>query len=365
MRCPTLSVVIPAYNSGRYLVQAIKSAASQTVPPSEIIVVDDGSTDDTRERLAPYAGRVTYIPQENQGASAARNRGVEAATGELIAFLDADDVWHPRKTEIQLQAMAERPELGLLGSGTFDWPTREFPAVAPQAAVVRPISWSHLVVRTTLATSSVIARRRTLERVGPFDVTLQGPEDRDLFLRVAEVTAVAEINLALTGYRNSPGSLSKQVKTCEMGMRKILRRLDDRGAWGSCSPLRRKSYSYMYHNCSYLHGALRDYPRALAYQWRSFGWYPLPYHPDEVSTAFERPKRLAVNVLRWLRLKSPEPQPLGTFVDGSSDALDAIVDPFLVPERDACTAAWSPLFGDIFGADRSCDRSAAGRPAPE
>src|SRR6185437_11144924 len=95
-----VSVVIPTYNSGPLVTEAVESVLAQTLPAAEVLVVDDGSTDDTPERLAAYGERIRYLPQANQGVAAARNRGIREATGDLIAFLDADDVWHPRKLEI-------------------------------------------------------------------------------------------------------------------------------------------------------------------------------------------------------------------------------------------------------------------------
>src|SRR5437016_10401011 len=103
---PLISAVIPSYNYGHFITDAIESALGQTYPHVEIIVVDDGSTDDTREQLAPYSERVCYIHQENGGLSAARNTGIRAAKGEWIALLDADDVWHPRKLELQMNCLA-------------------------------------------------------------------------------------------------------------------------------------------------------------------------------------------------------------------------------------------------------------------
>src|SRR5262249_43626334 len=90
-----VTVIIPTFNRGHIVTDAIDSVLAQTVPCLEIIVVDDGSRDDTRERLVPYMDRIVYIYQHNQGVSAARNTGVDAAKGDLIAFLDSDDVWHP------------------------------------------------------------------------------------------------------------------------------------------------------------------------------------------------------------------------------------------------------------------------------
>src|SRR5436305_5180727 len=100
-----VSVVIPTYNCGGLVAEAVGSVLAQSRLPAEIIVVDDGSRDDTRERLAPFGDRIRYVCQANQGVSAARNLGVQHARGEVIAFLDADDIWHPRRLELQLQVM--------------------------------------------------------------------------------------------------------------------------------------------------------------------------------------------------------------------------------------------------------------------
>jgi len=305
---PLLSVVIPTFNSGHLVTSAVESALAQTVIPEEIIVVDDGSTDDTLERLAPVVGRIRYIRQENQGVSAARNRGVEAADGEFVAFLDADDVWHPRKWELQVQAFEQNPELALIGTQAFDWPTPDYPELdGADDAPLTQLSWEDLVVRNYLFTSSIVVRRSALTRAGRFDPTIQGPEDRDLWLRVAEGGPIANLELPLTGYRDVPGSVSKQAERCEAGMLRILHKLDARGVWRGRWLLRRKSYSYVYHSCAHVHSAAGSHRRALACSWLSLGWYPFPYRRQEVKCRGERPKRLLVNLARVLGLKSPVP----------------------------------------------------------
>src|SRR5215467_8142244 len=102
MSTPLVSVVIPAYNAGAYIEDALDSVFRQTFPRLEVIVVDDGSTDDTRSRLEPYRSRIHYVWQTNNGSGAARNRGIDVSSGDYIAFLDADDLWSPEKLQIQL-----------------------------------------------------------------------------------------------------------------------------------------------------------------------------------------------------------------------------------------------------------------------
>ncbi|HMM81114.1 MAG TPA: glycosyltransferase family A protein [Pyrinomonadaceae bacterium] len=112
-----VSVIIPNYNYGRFLREAVDSALGQTVAPHEVIVVDDGSTDDSGEILASYGERIIVIRQQNQGVGAARNKGAEIATGEFLAFLDADDYWAPTKLEKQLAVFESDPEIGLVHCG--------------------------------------------------------------------------------------------------------------------------------------------------------------------------------------------------------------------------------------------------------
>ena len=110
MSMDLVTAVIATYNYGRFVTQAVESVLAQTYGNLEVIVVDDGSDDDTRELLAPYTDRIRYIYQKNQSVAAARNTGIRAASGDLIAFLDADDIWHPQKIEVQMRYLADHPE---------------------------------------------------------------------------------------------------------------------------------------------------------------------------------------------------------------------------------------------------------------
>ncbi len=305
MQTAPVSVVIPTFNSGHLVTEAVESVLGQTLPPAEVVVVDDGSADDTQKRLAAYAGRVRSLRQENQGVSVARNLGVASAGQEYVAFLDADDIWHPRKLELQMSVFARHPELGLVGTGTCDWPAAEFPLLP--APAVNFVTWAQLVVKNRIATSSVVVRRHLFARTGPFDPSMRSAQDRDLWLRVAELAPVANLELPLVGYRDVPGSISKQAVRCEAGKMRILSKIDERKAWGGRWLLRRRAYSYAYHSSAYVYGAVGFYPRALLCSLKSFAWYPLPFGRGEMEMTGERPKRLLINLLRWLGVKSPDP----------------------------------------------------------
>ena len=312
MKQAAVSVVIPTYNRADMIRDAIDSILAQTLPPSQIIVIDDGSKDNTAEKLLSYGDRVLYRPQANAGPSAARNHGIRLASQPLGAFLDADDVWHPRKLEFQMRLLERDPELGMIGTDNFDWPIAAFPE-APENAdeLVASVTWEQLVVKTSILTSSVLIRRDVLSSVGEFDSSLCGPEDRDMFLRIAEITRIAMIRVPLIGYRDSPGSLTKQALIHERGMREILSRLDQRDAWRGRRLLRRKAISCMHVRCSDAQARAGNHGAAVLRILKSLAWYPLPYRSEEAALWMERPRRLAVNLLRLAHLKRPDGGPAG------------------------------------------------------
>jgi hypothetical protein len=150
-------------------------------------------------------------------------------------------------------------------------------------------------------------RRCVAENVGHFDVGLNGPEDHDYWLRVADVTIAAILPIPLTGYRSVPRSLSKCAGPMEAGMRRILRKLDADDYWHGDRLLRRRAYSYASYACAYMHGAAGDQPTAIARLLCSFAFYPLPFHRDETGVSFARIRRLIVALLRLIRMKNSEP----------------------------------------------------------
>lgn len=308
MKRAPVSVVIPSYNSAAYVADAIESVLAQTLPAAEIIVIDDGSTDETAALLRRYRGRIRSIHQENGGVSAARNRGVHAANGDFIAFLDADDIWHPSKLEFQMQAFNRIPSLGLLGTRYVVLPA-PFPRIEEMPSdLYQFIHWQQLTVRNYLCASSVIARSSIVNIAGEFDTDLQGPEDRDLWLRIAEFSTAVNLNLALVGYRIVPGSVSRQPERCISSLKRIIAKLDQRQAWRGRWLLRRKALSYIEHEAADLHRCAGNVRRAIGHSLRSFAMYPFPYRPSETEVSLERLKRLGSILLRLMHVRPPYPR---------------------------------------------------------
>ena len=179
MTRPLVSCVVPVHDGERFLGEALDSVLEQTYEPLEIVVVDDGSTDGTAEVAAGYGEAIRYFHQENAGPSAARNRGVEASRGELIAFLDADDLWVPEKTATQVRALRERPELDFcVGHVRNFW----IDELAEEAERLKGAGGDRAM--PGYVTGTLLARRSLFdEQVGLFDPDLAHGDATDWFVR--------------------------------------------------------------------------------------------------------------------------------------------------------------------------------------
>jgi glycosyltransferase involved in cell wall biosynthesis len=184
-KAPRVSVILPTYNRAWIIEEAVASVLSQTFPDFELIVVDDGSTDDTRARLERYGRRIRYLYQGNQGVSAARNIGVQHATGELIALLDSDDLWESGKLTRQVAFFEARPEARICQTDEI-W-IRRGRRVNPKQRHRKPSGWifEPSLALCLVSPSAVMMRRELIEKMGGFDELLPACEDYDLWLRIS------------------------------------------------------------------------------------------------------------------------------------------------------------------------------------
>jgi glycosyltransferase involved in cell wall biosynthesis len=205
-----ISVVMPAYNAARYIDRALDSILCQSFPADEIIVVDDGSHDGTSEMVERLVPSVTLVRQANGGPSMARNAGIAVASGELIAFLDADDWWADNKLELQVASFQDSTDIILSYTGMYiveeNVVTRQ--SKPPASSQLWPsLRWSNRITPST-----VMVRRAALLQVAGFAEDLWVGEDWDLWVRLSKIGKFTNLNQPLTYYRYSQNSLSSDAE---------------------------------------------------------------------------------------------------------------------------------------------------------
>jgi glycosyltransferase involved in cell wall biosynthesis len=217
-----VSVIVPAYNAERWIGRAIASVLRQTVRPAEIIVVDDGSTDGTADVVRKHGTTIRYFRQQNSGPSLARNRGLQEATGEWIALLDADDEWLPHKTESQLDVLRDNSNLKWCGSACEIvndvmrlecWPSTGVIQEHAHHAVLR--YFPALLQQVWFITSGFVLHRSVFDDLGGFDPELRSGEDIDMWCRIA--LRYPEIGYCFEPcwlyYRDNPDSACRRGRT--------------------------------------------------------------------------------------------------------------------------------------------------------
>lgn len=204
MNQPPVSVIIPNYNYGRFVRQAIESALAQTYSNIEIVVVDDGSNDDSEEVLTSFAGKIKWIKQTNQGVSAARNRAVAESGGEILAFLDADDVWLPEKIEKQVAVFSSDENIGLVHCGLVDFDDAGNLLAEHLDGMSGAVSRDLLAYRRSVILgggSAAVVTRKAFDKSGGFDINLRIGEDWEFYYRVAKNFSVGFVPEILLKYR--------------------------------------------------------------------------------------------------------------------------------------------------------------------
>ena len=183
-----ISIIIPAYNVGPFIAETIESALAQTRRDREVIVINDGSTDDTEAQVEPYRDRIVYLRHENRGVMATRNAGLRAARGEYIALLDGDDLWEPRFLDVLAGMLDADPGLGAAFPNAVFFGSPNFAGRLHQDVfpVAEPVSFDRVMRRECYVFGSLVFRRAILDEVGVYDESLQGQgaEDFELWLRM-------------------------------------------------------------------------------------------------------------------------------------------------------------------------------------
>lgn len=285
-----VSIIIPAYNGDRYLARTLESIFSQTYSRYEIIIVDDGSTDHTRQCLQPYGDRIRYVYQQNQGVAAARNHGMKLAQGEFVAFLDQDDVMLPEKLALQVSAFENNLAVGIVHSGWRLVNAAEQPLsdIEPwhDAPILDAEGWLR---RMPVLLSAMLFRRQWLEQVGEFDSQYQQACDVDLVQRLAllgcQTVWVRQV-LVLYRQHDRNDSLNTLIQAEEAWM--VRKRLFDRPDFPpSLRACQKDSYYYV----------------LIWIAWRLFHTQRFPEMASYLEKALEyRPGTWTEAVVRWIEI---------------------------------------------------------------
>jgi glycosyltransferase involved in cell wall biosynthesis len=214
---PTISVIIPAYNAERTILETIESVRQQTFSDFELVIINDGSTDKTLALVSAINDpRLRVVSYENGGLSVARNRGIANVSGNFIAFLDADDLWTPDKLELQLEALQRQPSAGVAYSWTLN--------MSEDGQVFHPGAFVHfegnvlpdLLVSNFIANgSNPLIRRQAIDSIGEFDPSVPPSADWDYWLRLAAKWAFVVVPKPQILYRHSSSSMSARIELME------------------------------------------------------------------------------------------------------------------------------------------------------
>ena len=234
MNNPKISVIIPVYNGEKYIEEAIESILAQTYKNVELIVINDGSTDKSFEKIKPYLTlqHIRYIEQKNKGTAAARNAGIRNSSGEYIAFLDHDDLWLPYKLEHQVEYMRENPEIGLV-HGKFAFIDKSGKSLQKKRKFIgiSGMCFQDLFLLNRIGLVTVLIRRECIQKAGYFDEEIKFCEDYAMWLRISRYFPVGYIDRELSLRRihesnKSHNSIQQKTDTLKI-LKKMLQEFPD------------------------------------------------------------------------------------------------------------------------------------------
>ena len=280
---PTFDVIIPAFNAAQYLPKALDSVIAQTFPDWRILLVDDGSTDNTPEVIAPYQERLgdklRYIRQNNARMSAARNTAIRHATAEFLAMLDADDIWLPNRLQRTYDRFQQCPSAGITygfvaridpNGNTMDVFDRRNRHAEGRIA---PFLFMRML---DLPCPTVSVRRSCMNEIGGFDETLRASEDRDVWIRIGALHDIALIPEVIALYRVSPHSMSSDLHRMAQAQ---LHLIDKHYGLPGCGWLaRRVALSWVYRQRAEGLGDRGRFPAAVKDSLKAIVYYPFQVH---------------------------------------------------------------------------------------
>lgn len=210
---PEVSVIIPVYNAEKFIKKTIESVLNQTYKDYEIIIIDDGSTDNSKKILDEFKDKVRYFKQANSGVSSARNMAIKEAAGKYIALLDQDDIWYPEKLEKQISFIKENPNVGMVYGDCYyiDDKDKVIYRVFEDQKYYQGKIFENLVIDNFVPIPTVLIKKEVLDKTGLFLENYSYAEEYELFIRIAKDYDIGCINEVLAGYRVHDTNLSKNI----------------------------------------------------------------------------------------------------------------------------------------------------------
>lgn len=239
---PLVSVVVPCYNSEKFIVETIESVLAQTYDNFELIVVDDGSTDNSGQLISQFNDkRLNYLRRSNGGAGYARNLGIRQSRGEYIALLDSDDLYLPNNLKEKVQFLEENEFLGLVHSQEIVFDSSTGSEIKRTQGLHGNVLKELLALEETVihSPSSVVFRKSLIERAGYYREDIAVCEDWEFWVRLAKCSDFGYIAEPLTKYRIHSGQIHSNISVMENGMLKVLPDLKSKGFWSSSTAFRR------------------------------------------------------------------------------------------------------------------------------
>ena len=266
-----VSVIVPAYNRSDLTVRTIKSILAQRYENTEILVVDDGSTDDTATKLDQFGRSIVYIYKKNGGACSARNLGIKNASGDYLAFLDCDDIYYHDKISKSVDYLESHPGCGFVQTAIYliDNDDNIVGTHSPSLKLATGLIAERLILNDFINNPTVVVRKECFDKVGLFDESIFMPADWDMWLRLSEEYQAGYIDEPLSGYRITEGYTIRHLEKNLKEEKYVLEKAFKRGKIKKSNKLVRKSYANMYYRMGKLHGAGGDSKSSRYFFWKA------------------------------------------------------------------------------------------------
>lgn len=304
-----VSVIIPVYNGEAYIAQAIDSVLSQSYKNYEVIIINDGSTDNSYQKIKPFLNisNVKYIEQKNRGVTTARNVGIRNSEGELIGFLDHDDMWLPEKLELQVDYLLSHSDIGLVHTNRKRI-YEEGTEILPEPPPTKAVGWCfrELFFRNQISGMTVLLRRKCLNKAGLFDERLFSGEDYELWLRISKYYPFGYIDQVSYLYRQHGLNMSHNWERALLGEIKvieiILQKFPEIYRELGMSVVKKRVFE-LYHRAADFYLYLDKRKSARKYYWKSLSIRPMKWDCWNKLLIWSSLNPRHRNMLQWYKHK--------------------------------------------------------------